>query len=189
MLRRGGRGAPRPEPVAADHLPAGVPGPARPKPGRDAQGRFLPGAATAAVSRQGGKARQEAAALQRLLGLWSCPDDHDWSRYAALARSWRDDYMRDLAQTVGGGVIGPGPASLASSSALQLAASRWLYDRGAAAGDKEELLAASRLANDARQNLLAAHEIAAKEAKARVGPDTGPAVGGGMPWLSPAEDG
>jgi len=66
-------------------------------------------------------------------------------------------------------VVGPAPASIISTAAMQLGASRWAYDRGAETGDASLLAQASRLANDSRQNLLAAHELAAREAKARPG--------------------
>jgi len=49
---------------------------------------------------------------------------------------------------------------MVASAALQLAASRWAFDRG-------EFELGSRLANDSRQNLAAAHEYCAKEARAR----------------------
>jgi WD40 repeat protein len=38
--------------------------------------------------------------------------------------------MEQLGATVGGGEVGPGPASIVSSAALQLGASRWLSDQG-----------------------------------------------------------
>ena len=67
----------------------------------------------------------------------------------------------------GGGEVGPGPASVVSTAALQMAASRWLADEGARTGSAKMLLDASRLADSSRQNLLAAHELAAREAAAR----------------------
>jgi hypothetical protein len=48
---------------------------------------------------------------------------------------------------------------------------------GAQSGDAKTLLDASRLANDSRQNLLAAHELCAKEALAR------PKRPSDTPWL------
>lgn len=78
--------------------------------------------------------------------------------------------MSQLAATVGGGRIGPGPASVVSSAAMQLAASRWLADVGAESGDTKLLLEASRLADASRANLLSAHELCAKEAQARPKP-------------------
>ena len=55
---------------------------------------------------------------------------------------------------------------------LQLAASRYLFDQGARTGDPSLLKTASQLANDSRQNLLAAYELAQREAQAR-GEDEG----------------
>ncbi len=160
-------GTPRIEVLPVDELPAGVPGPSRPAPSRDDAGRFVPGPGTRAIARQGGVAAREARALARLLGLREPPEGHAYAPYARLAREWRDDHIAQLAATVGGGEVGPGPASVVSSAALQLAASRWLSDLGAEQGDAKTLLEASRLADASRQNLLAAHELCAKEAAAR----------------------
>ena len=104
--------------------------------------------------------RTSLASLASLLGLWEPPAEHSCAPYTRLAREWRDSHMAQLSATVGGGEVGPGPASVVSSAALQLGASRWLADTGAKAGDAKTLLDASRLANDSRQNLLAAHELA-----------------------------
>jgi hypothetical protein len=68
--------------------------------------------------------------------------------------------VQRLAAGVGGGIVPPNVASIVQSAALQLAGSRMLFARGDVAGG-------SRLANDSRQNLLAAHELCAREAKAR----------------------
>lgn len=162
-----GKGRPHVEVLPVDELPAGVPAPPRPAPSRDASGRFVKSAGTTALAREGGKARAESEKLSRLLGLSDVHDDHAYAPYAKLARQWRDEHMRDLAASVGGGHIGAGVASIVSSAALQLAASRWLADRGAETGSAKMLLDASRLSDASRQNLLAAHELAAKEAKAR----------------------
>jgi hypothetical protein len=50
---------------------------------------------------------------------------------------------------------------------LQLAASRWAFDQGAEKNDHTFIKLGSSLANDSRQNLLAAYELAVREAKAR----------------------
>lgn len=180
-LRKGhgtGAGAPRIEVLPADELPAGVPARARTPAIRDATGKFLPGPGTAELAREGGRARAEAAQLAQLLGLVSFNDAHPYTPYARLAREWRDEHMAQLAATVGGGAVGPGPASVVSTAALQLGASRYLFDQGASIGDAKMLLDASRLGDAARQNLLAAHELAAKEAASR--PQAPPA------WFNPA---
>jgi hypothetical protein len=162
-----GRGVPRIETLPPDELPAGVPAPARPRADRDESGRFRPGPGTSGVARAGAIARAESAQLAQLLGLWTPPEGHPYAAYARLAREWRDEHMTALAATVGGGEVGPGPASIVSTAALQLGASRYLADLGAQTGDAKMLLDASRLADSSRQSLLAAHELVAKEAAAR----------------------
>jgi hypothetical protein len=166
------QGRSRPLVPRVDELPDGVPAPARPVPLRDEAGRLLPGAGTTELARAGGLAAAEARQLGQLLGLWTPPEGHSYAPYARLAREWRDDHMTQLAATVGGGHIGPGPASVVSSAAMQMAASRWLYDFGAERGDAKALIDASRLADSSRANLLSAHELAAKEAQARPKPNT-----------------
>lgn len=169
-LRKGhgkGKGVPRIEVLPVDELPAGVPAPARPAASRDSSGKFQPGAGTRALAAKGGKAKAESQQLAQLLGLWQPSEEHNYAPYSRLAREWRDAHMSTLGATVAGGEVGPGPASVVSTAALQLAASRYLSDLGAQTGDAKMLLDGSRLANDSRQNLLAAHELAAKEAQAR----------------------
>ncbi len=172
-----GAGVPRVEVMPADELPAGSPEPARPAAARDSAGRFLPGAGTSELARKGAHAAAEARQLAQLLGLKSFDEGHGYAQYARLAREWRDDHMAQLAATVGGGRVGPGPASIVSTAALQLAASRYLADLGADEGNAKTLLEASRLGDASRQNLLAAHELVAKEAAAR------PTNPNDTPWL------
>ncbi len=162
-----GTGRPHVEVLPADELPGGTPAPTRPAPARDKRGRFLAGAGTSAMARRGAQAAHEARQLGQLLGLKAVPEGHPYAPYARLARQWRDDHMRQLAATVGGGEVGPAPASVVSTAALQLAASRWLGDVGATKCSTKLLLEASRLADASRQNLLAAHELCAREAEAR----------------------
>lgn len=168
------------EVVRADELPDGVPAQPRQEPARDVSGRLRASPGTTALARAGGRAAAEARHLGQLLGLWAPPEGHTYAPYARLGREWRDEHMSTLAGTVGGGEVGPGPASVVSTAALQMAASRWLFDRGAELGDARMLTDASRLANDSRQNLLAAHELCAREAEARRASGDDDA-----PWLIP----
>jgi hypothetical protein len=87
--------------------------------------------------------------------------DERFEPYAKAARGFRVAHVTNLARTVGGGYCGPGPASIVASAALQLAASRFAFE---VLGD---LALGSKLANDSRQGLLAAHELCAREATAR----------------------
>jgi hypothetical protein len=178
-----GAGVPRIEVLPVDEQPAGLPAPARRAPERDSLGRLLPGPGTSDLAREGARAAHEARQLAQLLGLWTPPEGHQYARYAQLAREWRDQHSTAMAATVAGGQVGPGPASIIASAALQMAASRWLSDRGAENGDARMLLDASRLMDASRQNLLAAHELCAKEAVARR--DNGSS--GSAPWLEDAE--
>lgn len=173
-----GAGSPRVEVLPVDELPAGVPAPARPAPERDPSGRLRAGPGTSELARAGGRAAHQARQLGQLLGLWEPPGGHTFTPYARLAREFRDDHMAKLAESVGGGVVGPGPASIVSSAAMQMAASRFAYDRAAETGDLEGFAAASRLADSSRQNLLAAHELCAREAEARRTTGPGRTLGG-----------
>ncbi len=162
-----GKGTPHVEVGKVQDLPAGIPASARPVASRNEAGQFIASDGTKALAREGGRARAESVHLGRLMGLATFDPDHPWAPYARLARELRDEHMATLAATVGDGIVGPGAASIVSSAALQLAASRWLADRGAEAGDAKLLGQASTLANDSRQNLLAAHSLVALEAAAR----------------------
>lgn len=179
-----GAGMPHVELGKLRELPVGVPAPARPEPARDDAGRLLPGPGTADLARRGGLAAAEARQLAQLLGLWTPPEGHAYAPYARLARDWRDAHITELAATVAGGEVGPGPASIVATAALQMAASRWLSDRGAQSGDSKMLLEGSRLGDSSRQNLLAAHSLAALEAEARL--DARRAARGGGPLVLPA---
>lgn len=154
-----GAGMPRVEVLPADELPVGVPelaGPDSPT-DRGERGKFARGNKLAS---KGGKARAGKTRLATKLRLAKVAAKAAFQPYQAAAEAFKTAQVASLARSVGGGYVGPGPASIVASAALQLAASRWYFDRG-----EHEL--ASKLANDSRQNLLAAHELVAKEAKAR----------------------
>ena len=168
-LRNGhgtGAGVPRIEVLPPDELPAGVPGTARTASPSDRgeSGRFAPGNA---LAREGGKATAGKSRLASRLGLRSLPEGSGFSAYKAAASSFRRAQCASLAATVGGGVCGPGPSSMVASAALALAWSRFLGDTAAETGDAELALRAARLGEVSRQHLLAAHELAAREAQAR----------------------
>ena len=153
--------APRVEVLPADELPPGLPGDARGSaPGdHDASGLFARGNK---ASSKGGRSRAGATRLARRMGLANVELDPAFAPYRRAAADFRRAHVATLARTVGGGFCGPAPASIVASAAWQLAASRYLFD--SAAGDTEKMIAASKLANDSRQNLLAAHELCAREA-------------------------
>jgi len=163
-LRNGhgnGAGTPRIEVLPADELPQGVQGEAlaEHRPERDGAGRFRPGARTAQSA--GGASSRDMTRLARRLSLGASMADQRFEPFLRAARAFRAHHVTELARNVGGGQCGAAPASIIASAALQLAASRFAFE---VLGD---MVLGTRLANDSRQNLLAAHELCAKEAQAR----------------------
>lgn len=156
-----GAGAPRIEVLPADELPQGVQGEALAphRPERDGKGRFRPGARTAQSA--GGATARDLTRLARRLTLGTTLADPRFEPFAKAATAFRKQHVTTLARNVGGGHCGTGPSSMVASAALQLAASRFAFE---VLGDFQ---LGSKLANDSRQNLLAAHELCAKEAQAR----------------------
>jgi hypothetical protein len=162
-----GAGVPRIEVLPVDELPAGTPEHAGPPAAdeRGADGRFRAGNR---ISAKGGRRKAGALALSRRLGLSA--DQHEaFAPYYRQAEQWRRHKVNELARTVGGGYCGAGPSSIIATAARQLASSLYLFDLAAATGDKDLHTTASKLGNDSRQNLLAAHELASKEADVRSG--------------------
>ena len=157
-----GGGVPRVEVLPADELPRGVQAPEQAESTGERQGggRFAPGASTA--QRAGGLAHREQTRLARRLSLGETFADPRFTPYARAARAFRRAQVTRLARDVGGGHCGPAPASIVASAALQLAGSRFAFEV------LGELQLGSKLANDSRQNLLAAFELCAREAEARV---------------------
>jgi hypothetical protein len=158
-----GAGVPRIEVMPADELPRGVPSaaPHLSRPTHDERGKFAKGNE---IARLGGLARRGKTRLAERMGLSKLPD----------GSAFRRAQCAELAKTVGGGICGPGPSSMIASAALQLAWSRYLGDAAAETGDAEMALRASKLADASRQNLLAAHELCAREAQARPKRDADP---------------
>lgn len=166
-LRNGhgnGAGVPRIEVLPPDELPAGV---AAPQPHLQALPRppYAAGSAEAReAGRRGGSKRAQTTALAASLGLAKTPPEAAWAPYRRAAENFAKLHVSTLATTVGGGTCGPGPSSMVQSAAWQLAASRYAFE---VSGDHA---LGSKLANDSRQNLLAAHELCAREAASRPDP-------------------
>lgn len=154
--------------------PATEPGNDGPVQLRDSAGRLLPGRGASEAGRRGGLASAESRQLKALLGLWQAPENHPYAPYLRMAHEWRDDQMQELARGVAEGRVGPGPASLVSAAALQMAGSRWMFDEAAREdeGRKTLLIRAAELAEASHRALKAASEMAAEEAKARRATDT-----------------
>lgn len=166
-----------------DELPVGVPGPAAPATiRRTPKGQPADAQSQRALASLGGQARAEQLRLERLMGRVDLPEGHPTRPYRHDAADWRDAHLARLRDTVGGGEVGPAVQAIVSTAALQHAASRWLFDRSAVELDARLALDASRLADSARQNLLAAHELCAREALARPKRPTS------IPWLTAKKD-
>jgi hypothetical protein len=172
-LRQGhgtGAGQPRIEVLPPDELPAGIPAAVQPasKDARTEDGKLKKGART--IPSLGGQARKNTTRLSAKLSLATLLEDPEFKPYKRAADDFRRLQIRTLAQNVGGGLCGPAPSSVVATAALQLAASRYLFDN--ARGEDARIKLASQLGNDSRQNLLAAHELCAREAKGRPAPAT-----------------
>ena len=157
-LRRGhgsGAGVPRIEVLPADELPPAST-PVAVRADRDADGRFLRGNAAA-------RAQRVRPGVRGMLGLERA--HKDVLVFAKWGRRYASHRRAELA-AAHGGTLSAGAGALVESAALALAASRFLYARGAELGDVELMRRASALANDARQNELAAWELAAREGAA-----------------------
>ena len=172
-----GKGSPRIEVLPVDELPAGIPAPASeptqapPPAERDAAGRLLAGHTARELARRGGHARAaKARQLKALQGLGVRGTPEWLGPYLTDALAFAAAEVARLAQNVGGGLCGAAPSSMVQTAALQLAASRAAFSKG-------DLKMGSQLGNDSRQNLLAAHELCAKEALKR------PKTAASAPWV------
>lgn len=109
-----------------------------------------------------------------------------YARCVRLASAYRKVRVREL--TISHGFVSSGSSALLASAAHALAASRYLYEKAAEAtgADMLELLkVASRLADSARANELAAWELSAREGVARRRNAT---ADNGMPWVVSNEE-
>lgn len=162
-----GRGVPRIEVPPADEASAPVPSAEDTAPVRRRSDGTIADSETAReLGRRGGLAAARRVRLVDSLGLAKLADDADFTPYRVGADAFVAHHLTELAQ-LAGGRVGSAPSTMIASAALQLAASRFCFDRGAADGDVALLRMGSSLANDSRQNLLAAYELAVREAGAR----------------------
>lgn len=160
-----GAGVPRIEVLPPDELPAPIadaPAPLR----RHPNGQINGSETAKALGALGGKAKAARTRLLSALGLTELASDAAFAQYRSAGEAFVTEHLTELAKQ-GDGVVGPGPSSIVSSAGLQLAASRFVSDKAAAEGNAKLFHLASTLANDSRQNLLAAYELQQREATAR----------------------
>lgn len=105
------------------------------------------------------------AALARFGKTSGLPREGPWEPYTRQAEAFRKHHCRMLAIQAGG-VCGAAPSTIVTSAAAQMAVSQFLFDQGARDMDTAQLKLASQMANDSRTNLLAAYELAIREAQA-----------------------
>lgn len=164
-----GAGRPHVEVPPPDELPSPVPSPAAPNDVtltfRD-DGKIADSATAKELGRRGGQAKARRLRLIDSLGLAKLADDSAFAAYRKGAEEFTEYHLVELAK-VAGGQVGPGPSTIVASAALQLAGSRYAFDRFAESADGSWMKLGSSLANDSRQNLLAAYSLAVQEAKAR----------------------
>jgi len=164
-----GAGVPRIEVLPPDEQPspvaAAVAAPAEPV-RRRPDGKLADSASARVLGQRGGEAKARRVRLVDSLGLSTIVADTSFGPYRAAAEEFVGHHLGELARQAGG-EVGPAPSTMVASAALQLAASRWAFDRAAEKSDPDLFKLGSQLANDSRQNLLASYEMAVREAKAR----------------------
>jgi hypothetical protein len=164
-----GRGSPRIEVLPVDELPRPVAAAraedTRPL-NRRPDGKIADSETAKTMGKRGGEAKARKVRLVDSLGLATIAEESSFGPYRAAAEEFVKAHLSSLA-TQAGGEVGTGPSTMVASAGLQLAASRWAFDQAALAGDPGLMKLGSTLANDSRQNLLAAYEMATREAAAR----------------------
>lgn len=118
------------------------------------------------LQRRSVRARARNLRLVDSLGLAAIAADSAFAPYRTAAQSFVDHHLGELA-ALAGGRVGSAPSTMVSSAALQLAASRYCFDRFAETADAAFVKLGSQLANDSRQNLLAGYSQAVLEAEGR----------------------
>lgn len=191
-----GEGAGRPHIEVGDPRvgrPAPEAAPSGPADGR-VGGRFTPGEAARNAGRAGGlaRARKSQGRWAKLLRVEKIFTDLEHEEYFEGALKERQEwYLAQcayVASSVGGGVCSPGVASILETASWERCFSTILFQAGTVrrfAWDidhkrtpktiprTELLVVAARLGDSSRQNILAAHSLAAVEARSRaerVGP-------------------
>jgi hypothetical protein len=86
----------------------------------------------------------------------------EFGKLQKQAADFRDEIVRHLARTCGGGECDPVTAAVVAIAAEQRAASRFFAERAARTLAQADFLTSSRLGDACRQNLVAARELARK---------------------------
>lgn len=130
-------------------------------------------------ARLGGLAKKD---VPKMLAEMGVPDVAPFKKFKALATSFLKFHTKRLARDVGGGECGPAPSMMVKFASFQAASAEYLFreavklletqDPDSLSKATDLFQSSSKLQNSSRQNLLAAHELCAKEALSkRNGPD------------------
>lgn len=165
MTMRIRAGLPVIETLPPDELPAPIPA-APDLTARRRNGTLATSAAAKAIGARGGAAKAARARLVAGLGIAKLAADHPFAPFQHAGEDFLKRHVLELA-ALAGGHVGTGAASMIASSAMQLAGSRFAFDLGVRTSDVALLTQGSRLADASRQNLLAAYELAIREARSR----------------------
>lgn len=166
-----GKGTPHVEMPPGDEMSAPVPVAVTTVPLVFRQdGRIADSETARELGRRGGTATAKRVRLIDSLGLVAAVEGSVFGPYRTAAEGFVAHHLDELAR-LAGGKVGSGPSTMVSSAALQLAASRFAFDKAAETGDVAMMRTGSQLATDSRQNLLAAYELAVREAEGRARSD------------------
>ena len=129
-------------------------------------GKIADSATASELGRRGGLAKARRVRLVDSLGLAKLTADSAFLPYRGAAEEFVSHHLTELARSAGG-AVGPAPSTMVASAALQLAGSRYAWDKFATTADASWMKLGSQLSTDSRQNLLAAYELAVREGEAR----------------------
>lgn len=146
------------EVLPADELPMGIAAPQQMPAAKPHRGRITSSARAKEIGRLGGLTKGGTTRLSRECSIQ--PWDPALEPYRIAAGHFSRMTIKQMGASIGGGEVSSYSAGIIRSAGLQMAFSRHAFDTG-----KPEL--GSRLADAARQNLLAAAELIARAAKAR----------------------
>ena len=129
-------------------------------------GKVVSKEAARALGRLGGLRTAKRVKLARTLGIAKIAADKAFAPYMQAAEEFVKEELATRAKSAGGHV-GPAASSMIASASLQLATSRFAFDKFAATEEIVWANLGSRMADASRQNLLAAYELAVREAQIR----------------------
>ena len=117
-----------------------------------------------AAASSGGRARHSRSTLALATVGTGILDAPGFKPYRKRAASLRRAICAEIADAAGG-QCGPAPSALVAAAAATFAAARFAYDEAARTLDTAGFALAAKLDAAARQNVLAAWEIAVREAR------------------------